>query len=199
MLAVATEFSLEAWRGGRPEPDAIFEARRERWHLQGVRPFNHPRLRLRQYAEWVSARPDWPERLRRMAERLRSAGILAAEAAGEGSGSVRSARKAANLTGLREHLADELCGGAVSGGRFDNMVCDGFLPLLAAHAGPELEPLWRNWFPGDAPADRAGLLRRLEVFGGAEKPSAHGPLQGLLGGMLARESRAAALPAGRGT
>ena len=186
MLAVATEYPLSAWRGGKLETVEIFEARRERWALQGVRPLNHPRLRLRQYAAWAAARPDWPERLREMTGVLKAA----AESAG-GESTTRVARKAARLTALRGRLADELCADAVTGSRFDNLVCDGFLPLLAADAvgdtGLGLEALWREWFAGDAPADRVRLLRRLDVFGGAAKPSAHGPLQGLLGWMLERE------------
>lgn len=58
MLAVATEYPLTSWRGGKLETEGIFEARRERWALQGVRPLNHPWLRLRQYAAWAAARPD---------------------------------------------------------------------------------------------------------------------------------------------
>ncbi len=189
MLAVATEFPLAAWRNEKLETTEIFEARRERWALQGVRPLNHPRLRLRQYAAWTLARPDWPERLRAIGGVLQSV----AESAGEGN-TTRGFRKAARLTALRARLADELCGGAVSGSRFDNLVCDGFLPLLAAGAGEaadsaglKLEALWCDWFAGDAPVDRMRLLRRLDVFSGAAKPSAHGPLQGLLGWILARE------------
>ncbi|MFA6286295.1 MAG: DUF2851 family protein [Opitutaceae bacterium] len=190
MLAVATEYPLAAWRDGKLETAEVFEVRRERWALQGVRPLNHPRLRLRQYAAWVMARPDWPERLQDLGGVLRSAAESAVASSGEGS-ATRATRRVARLTALRGRLADELCADAVAGSRFDNLVCDGFLPLLAADAvgdtGLVLEALWRDWFAGDAPADRARLLRHLEVFGGAAKPSAHGPLQGLLGWMLVRE------------
>ncbi len=184
MLGVATEHPLESWCGGKLDTAEVFELRRERWALQGVRPFNHPRLRLRQYAAWVSARPDWPERLEGLG------GVLAAAALTAGEGSDRRvARKAAGFTALRERLAGELCGDAVTGSRFDNLVCDGFLPLLAARDTGGLGSLWREWFAGDAPADRVKLLRRLDVFGGAAKPSAHGGVQGLLGWMLAHELR----------
>ncbi len=184
MLSVATEYPLESWRGGKLDTAEVFEGRRERWALQGVRPLNHPRLRLRQYAAWVASRPDWPERLEGLGGVLTAAGLTV----GEGS-DTRVARKAAELTSLRERLAGELCGDAVSGSRFDNLVCDGFLPLLAACDADGLESLWREWFAGDAPADRVKLLRRLDVFGGVAKPSAHGALQGLLGWMLTHESR----------
>jgi hypothetical protein len=184
MLGVATAHPLELWRGGKLDTAEVFEARRERWALQGVRPLNHPLLRLRQYAAWVAARPDWPERLEGIGGVLTAAALTA----GKG-GDTRAARKAAGLTALRERLAGELCGDAVSGSRFDNLVCDGFLPLLAARDAGGLESLWREWFAGDAPADRVRLLRRLDVFGGVAKPSAHGALQGLQGWMIERERR----------
>jgi len=190
MLAVATEYPLTAWRDGKLETAEVFEARRGRWLLQGVRPFNHPRLRLRQYGSWVAERPDWPERLKVLGSVLRSTAVSVGASAAEGS-TTRATRKAVKLTALRERLADELCADTVNGSRFDNLVCDGFLPLLAADAvgdtGFMLDALWRDWFAGDAPEDRMRLLRRLDVFCGAAKPSAHGPLQGLLGWMLARD------------
>jgi len=184
MLAVATEFPQAEWRNGQLSTDAIFEARRDRWSLQGVRPLNHPRLRLRQYADWMAARPDWTERLRATGAILQSAAAPAGEASG-----ARAARKAVHLKALRTRLAYELCGDVVTGSRFDNLVCDGFLPLLAAETGFPLAPLWRNWFAGDTPDARMRLLRKLGVFDGVKKPSSHGPLQGLLGWMLVGEQR----------
>lgn len=184
MLAVATEYPLASWSGGQLATDEIFESRRDRWSLQGVRPLNHPRLRLRQYAAWTAACPEWPGRLRELAGGLRAA----AEAVEEGA-STRLARKAARVAVLRRQLAHGICANGVTGSRFDNLVCDGWLPLLAADGAGDLklDALWRDWFAGDAPADRVRLLRRLGVFDGLAKPSAHGPLQGLLGWMLACE------------
>jgi hypothetical protein len=182
LLAVATEYPLAAWVSGGADPDRIFESRRERWSLRGVRPANHPRLRLRQYASWVVARPDWPERLQRLGDRLRPA-LTAAESLGE-EANTQAVRKAARLTAFREDCAEELCAGVVGGSRFDNLMCDGFLPLLAAKTGVEPAVLWTHWFTGDAPADLIGILRGLEVFGGTGRPAAHGPIQGLLGWMV---------------
>ncbi len=192
MLSVATEFPLGMWVGGQVDPEQIFETRRMQWSLQGVRPLNHPRLRLRQYAVWVAARPDWPERLKNLAGALKAAADKVAGAeetsclVGEGI-SVRAVRKAAQMKILRGQLLDGLCGGEVGGSRFENLVCDGFLPLLAAEANTVLRPLWYHWFAGDAPADRVRMLRGLGVFDGALQPAAHGPIQGLLGWMLAQE------------
>ena len=182
MLSAATELPLAEWAAGRVDPDQVFAGRRERWNLQGVRPLNHPRLRLRQYADWCAARPDWPERLRR------HAGLRALAPSSDGAGA-GAWRRSVALTALRTSLCDAVCAGTVGGGRWDNLVGDGFLPLLAAHEGLEFECAWRGWFAGDAPESIAGVLRALGAVGGRDRPLAQGPVQGLLGWILAGESQ----------
>ena len=192
MLSVATEFPLGIWADKCVEPEQIFEMRREQWSLQGMRPRNHPKLRLRQYASWVAARPDWPTRLKNLADILKVAAdkVAVAKEASCSVGeeiSVRAVRKVVQLKVLRKRLLDELCGGAVGGSRFENLVCDGFLPLVAAETDTVSQSLWWHWFAGDAPTDRVRILRGLGVFDGASQPASHGPIQGLLGWMLAQE------------
>lgn len=182
MLFVATASPLAEWANGRADPDRIFEGLHERWSLQGVRPLNHPRLRLRQYATWCRARPDWPERLRET-PLLRELVVIPTNT------TVGEWRRNVGLADKRARLQDEVCGGALSGSRLDNLVGDGFLPLLAAETGLELITGWSGWFAGDAPAAAVGVLRTLGVFDGRIRPIAQGPIQGLLGWMLARESR----------
>jgi hypothetical protein len=112
-------------------------------------------------------------------------------------------RRAHGFAALRKTFA-ALCGDAVGGTRLDNLVCDGFLPLLAARGGREREPLdglgalslsnglhglWYHWWPGDLPPRLARGLRELEVFSGRARPACHGAAQGLLGWWLERESR----------
>ena len=168
MLSVAATWPLVLWCGQRVEPAEVFAALSERWSLQGVRPLNHPRLRLAQYAQWCAARPDWP-------------GLLRAQAGPGGFGRSPS---------IREGLRETLCGGVVSGSRFDNLVGDGFLPLLAAETGCDLQTEWSAWYAGDAPDTVVRVLRGLGVLGGRTRPVAQGPIQGLLGWMLAREAQA---------
>jgi hypothetical protein len=90
----------------------------------------------------------------------------------------------------------------LSGSRLDNLAGDGFLPLLAAETGLNLEVAWTGWFAGDAPEAVVRVLRALGVFGGRDRPVSQGPVQGLLGWMLAYESHLQAQRAplhGRGT
>ncbi len=182
LLSVASALPLAGWGEGRVDPARVFEELAERWSLQGVRPLNHPRLRLQQYAAWCSARPDWPGRLRENA-RLRE---LAACSRTESL--VGDWRRTVRLKDRRVRLQDELCAGALSGSRLDNLVCDGFLPLLAAETDLDLKEVWSGWFAGDAPAAVVRVLRALGVFDGRTRPVAQGPIQGLLGWMLAHES-----------
>lgn len=181
MLSAATGRPLADWTGRRVDPDEVFATLAERWSLHGVRPLNHPRLRLRQYADWCAARPDWPARLR--ARAWPGAGA-------EGGGTVADWRRRAGLGALRVGLRDDICADAVGGNRFDNLVADGFLPLLAADAGRDLQAVWAAWHAGDAPEAVVKSLRGLGVFGGRDRPVSQGPIQGLLGWLWERDSAA---------
>ena len=187
MLRLASRWPLAAWRK-ETNADEIFATERDGWNLHGVRPANHPRTRVRQYAAWVRACGDWPEQLRALAARLPE--VLS-------ESETKLARRAHGLAALRKKIA-ALCGGAISGTRLDNVMCDGFLPLLAALSGSEpealswsnrLHGLWFHWWPGDLPPRIARSLRQLGEMAGRRRPASHGAAQGLLGWLLAHDSR----------
>jgi hypothetical protein len=186
MLKAAVRAPLAAWSGGAVDVGALFTAEAPAWSLQGVRPANHPRVRLGQYAAWTRARPDWPVRL------SRPAGELPDFRAEAGTPAVR---KRCGLPALRGRLADEITAGVVGGTRFDNLVCDGFLPLLAARVQRDFFLLWFHWFAGDLPPRLKAVLKSLGVFNGRSQPACHGLAQGLLGWMLARENGQSSLSA----
>jgi hypothetical protein len=161
--------------------DKALAAGESRWSVQGARPANHPRVRLRQYAAWTRERPDWPSRLEVLADALR-AGSGAADA------STVNFRRAFSLAKFRARLAREICAGVVGGTRLDNLVCDGFWPLLAARGADGFFAWWFHWPAGDLPPRVTGALRALGVFTHHEKPACHGFAQGMLGWLLAREN-----------
>lgn len=189
MLSVASRWALADWAAGRVSAEAAWAAESERWSVQGVRPANQPRTRLRQYEAWARALPDWPERWR-----LAGRALPPMPAVHEPTAAVR---RGGRLPELRTRLVRELCGDAVGGTRFDNLVCDAWLPLLAADGGPEAFGLWWHWFPGDEPAVMTSVLQAIGVFKPRAKPESHGPLQGLLGWWLAREQAESAAPGRR--
>jgi hypothetical protein len=181
MLRVAARWPLADWAGGGPVVAEALSSEADAWSVQGVRPANHPRVRLAQYAAWVHARRDWPARARDSARRLPLIEL-------DGTGT-REVRRTHRFTALRAELARELCGDAVGGTRFDNLVCDGLLPLIAAREPARLTGLWHHWFPGDLPPAVMRGLRQLALTDGKSQPASHGLAQGLLGWLLEREAK----------
>lgn len=192
MLRAAAEWPLAAWRSGRIDPEQVFQALRPAWALQGVRPANHPRERLRQYGAWVRQLPYWPQRLAGWA---RLVGSAAGDAAAQPTA---TARRALHFPSAWSTLLQAICGGIVAPPRGDNLVADGFLPLLAARE--EMDPAvafawWWHGYPGDLPEAVRRALRELGMGGGrGAPPAAIGPAQGLLGWLLERDSRRCGAP-----
>jgi len=181
MLATATAHALNEWSGAR-DVAAVFAERTGQWQLQGMRPANHPLGRLRQYQEWVRARPDWPERLRCLA--------LPAREGLAGQASTALFRKQHVMAGLRETWSRDIVDDVLGGSRLDTLVCDGFLPLLSSETGRDLFPLWFHWFLGDVPVEVREALGALGVAGTKPAPFCHGWAQGFLGWISEREARA---------
>ena len=229
MLTLAASHPLEAW-AERLDIGEIFAERAGQWELQGVRPANHPRLRLRQYQGWVSQHPDWPEVLRQlmlapdtprrgapplciegnqtsaaevpsMKRGARQGGVCRDAAKHETSTPVALVgldiasptavvRKQAGLSGWREKLGRQVLDNAIGGSRLDTLICDGFLPLLAAATGRDLLPVWFHWYLGDVPVEVRRALRETGIAGRGAPPFCHGLGQGILGWMLEHDVRA---------
>jgi len=181
MLAVAAQYPLAAWRDGLDLAE-VYGGSGALWQTQGVRPANHPRTRLRQYQTWTAARPDWPARLLQLADTW-PGGTLAPV-------STTRARQQLGLAKMREIFARDLVSGAVGGTRLDNLVCDGFLPLVAAQTGHDWSARWFHWFLGDVPAQVCVALPKLGVTGRGSGVLCHGWGQGLLAWILEQEARA---------
>ena len=167
MLQVAGAWPLSAWQGGRDVPSLAWDEGATRWTLRGVRPANHPLWRLQQYAAWVARVPDWPERL--WAFPWPTGGAV------DGGGGRR--RRGSGVSKLREAVRGAVAGGMLRGGRFDSLVCDAWLPLLAAR-GRDVAGLWFHWLPGElAPAVRSAMI----VARGSipRRPLCQGVAQGL--------------------
>lgn len=167
MVRVAEHHPLDAFR--QADPDAIF-AEESGWHLAGIRPNNHPRLRLRQYAAWAEQVPDWPERL---------ATILAAVRVVR-SPDTATARKENRLNDLRERIGEDVVGNAISGTRLDTLICDAFLPFAACRQENELFPLWFHWKGGDVPDALKAFLRASDILRQPAWPFSNGLHQATL-------------------
>jgi hypothetical protein len=185
MLATATVHPLGEWVRGL-DPVSLVAERREEWQMQGIRPANHPLRRLRQYQAWVRARPDWPEDLRRVVTNLRLENPTAA--------TTPRLRRQWTMPKLRERWAEEITAATLGGSRWDTMVCDGFLPLVAAETKSDLSPLWFHWFLGDMPDGLRKALGMLGLAGAPATPFCHGWAQGFLGWLAQREAGASRWP-----
>lgn len=184
MLRIAGRWPLSHWSECRVSADQALISERETWSAQGVRPANRPRVRLEQYCRWAAARRSWPTELLGTASTLLGQGMPRSAPIG----GTRDFRHASALCGLRARLGDVVCDRQVTGTRFDTLVCDAFLPLLAARTDPnDLEQLWLHWFPGDVPPLVRASLRELAVCDLPEHPVCHGLAQGLIDWIIERE------------
>jgi hypothetical protein len=177
MLRLATKFPLPHWSTGGLTVEALLAEEAGAWSLQGVRPANHPKIRLGQYLRWAQVSPDWPAALVGFAP-----GVPHVSA--EQNSSV--VRRECRLADLRRRLADTVIGGGVGGTRFETLIVDGLFPLLAAKQNLETElfGVWFHWLSGDLPPVVPKVWREL----GGRRPMANGPAQGLLGWWWAKES-----------
>lgn len=188
MLQVAGAWPLAAWRHCPDLPARIWvdDAVRSRWILHGVRPCNHPRIRLQQYAEWIARVPDWPDRL----WEFPWPEIPFVEEAST------QVRRRLGLGRLREAVRQAVGGNVMGSGRFDSVVCDAWLPLLAAR-GREVAGVWFHWFPGEiAPAARAAMLSLSP--GLLPAPLCQGMAQGIWALGLGQETDLQQAPIGEG-
>jgi len=185
LLAVAGRWPLENWgkRGGEVA-ELAWTAYADRWSRQGVRPANHPHERLRQYAQWVAVRPDWPQRWAEWAGRLPVVGLAEAVQTAQ-------VRRRHGWTALTARIAETVLGDEIGGTRFNTMMCDGLLPLLAAQVGGEanLSGVWHAWPVGDVPLKHTRLLRELGVVDRRARPLCHGVVQGLISWLLVADER----------
>ena len=181
MVATATAHPLREWVTGL-EPAALVDERKGEWQRQGSRPANHPLRRLQQYQAWVRARPGWPEILKGIAADKQELKTLPAN--------TPSARKQGKMPQLREGWTMELTAGVMGSARFDTLVCDGLLPLVAAETRTDLSALWFHWYLGDVPDGLRKALAMLGLAGHPHLPFCHGWAQGFLGWLTEREARA---------
>lgn len=174
MAAIADEWPLERLVKEQPTAEQLFEGHRGEWRLNGLRPANHPMLRLRQYLELVAASPRWPDAL--------ADGLEPPEREFDAASPTAAARKGLRLREREDSIATGLLHGSVGGTRLHTLVCDLFLPMAAARAAGwttadtvdtaaldalaapgSFYPLWHHWPVGDLPDGIAQILRVAEV------------------------------------
>ena len=172
MSSLALAHPLPEWREKQLDSDQLFAPREDRWKLAGIRPQNHPRLRLRQYLDMVDRRPDWPTLAQGLAFSL--------PLGGEGE-QTSSFRKQRLMPDRKRQLTAEVLGGVIPDGSANTWMVDGLFPLMAAETGRDLFGWWFHWFAGNAPDGLAPSLREIGVIGKGTAPLCNGWIQGALG------------------
>ncbi len=173
MADLALKFPIDHWRdvdGGFLENcrSAV------NWNLRGLRPGNHPRRRLEQYAAWMRHAPDWPDRLALALSSLPERHI------GREDTDTRASRRNTELREWREEMRLKLCGQVVASPRWDTLWVDGFLPLAAARwQEASFYPFWYHWWAGDFP-DRLRQFIQVSQLLSPTSPCCNGIQQGAL-------------------
>lgn len=168
MARLALSYTIEDFVSGRADAEALFTEEQVQWRLSGLRPANHPRVRLKQYTEICRTHPDWPERLEAV---LSGCAVKDAERTGA------AFRKQHGLPELTERIAQEVFSGVISAKRLNTLVCDALLPLAQAAGWTEAEAYWLHWPAGDAPERLHAFLKQAQVIDRAE-PFSNGQVQG---------------------
>lgn len=122
-----------------PDINQVFDSQAGRWKLQGIRPANHPKKRLLQYAEVCRGQPNWPKKMADCFGDIQQ--MEAVDTAGY--------RKLADLQGLRESVSSGVFSQHIASSRLNTMLCDALLPLAHAAGICDLENHWMHWYPGD--------------------------------------------------
>jgi len=168
MSRLALSYTIEDFASGHASAEALFEEERAYWRLSGLRPANHPKHRLAQYAAICQANPDWPERLQRAWATLKT---------GDASLSGATFRKACGMPALVDRISKEVFADTISAKRLNTLICDALLPLAQAAGMNEASVYWLQWPAGDAPDALYRFLKQTQMIDRTE-PFSNGQLQG---------------------
>ena len=169
MARLALEYPLEAMQGGSAEE--LFQRVQKDWKLSGVRPANHPRLRLQQYLTVLEAAPAWPEQIETAMRNL--------PAGSQGLGT-SSLRREAELSKWCARVRESVFGNQLGESRFHTLMIDALLPLAEVAGVLHAEAYWQHWYVGDVPVALKNFLKLVEATSRLQ-PNTNGLTQGALG------------------
>lgn len=156
MTNLSIRFPLKVMLQSAFTPEALFETQDD-WKLTGIRPANHPLLRLKQYLILLKRNPKWTYMLKIF---FNQAVFSTVE---ESEGGTAIFRRQKKLHSLKNTLKYEILSGAFSGTRLDTLICDAFLPLGQILNNEDLFPFWFHWFAGDVPDALSSFQKSIQV------------------------------------
>jgi hypothetical protein len=174
MRNLAMHHPLDTWRYTHLE--LLYSEQESNWCLSGVRPFNHPRTRLRQYMELNSFEVSYPlEWLQLQIPEMERRGP---------SVSIAENRKKMGVKQLREEFGTRAFRGIFGGNRLDTLIHNVLLPYLSAKTGSDYYLYWFYWYAGDYPAKVKRINDRLISEEAKEIKNCNGIVQSVLQTLL---------------
>ena len=137
MARIALKYPTQSWLTGL-ETNAVYSSQKD-WKLRGCRPFNHPKKRLKQYAQLIENCPNWMESLKNMDFKSDS---LQRELSDFN-------RKNLNLKRLEKEFTQEVLGGNFGGTRVHTLMIDACLPYGRFIMIWMFFDFWFHWTAGD--------------------------------------------------
>lgn len=168
MRRLSETHSLDQWLKYRDE--TFYEEQKSNWCLSGVRPANHPRLRLQQYRKLLQAYPYYMDQWFMLELPMQDSLIQ----------STSVFRKMHRVPYLRQYMGSAAFAGVFSGSRLDTLIIDVLLPYLSAQKQEPYFALWYNWFSGDIPRPVDHLMRFFGIYDSREYPRCNGLAQAAL-------------------
>lgn len=168
MARLSQLFPINEWSRHNVEPREAFDSIHD-WKLRGIRPANHPQLRLEQYQQLWKKNPLWCESL--LETNLQ-----------ESENAKSTNRKGLKLSNLNQKWKQEILSGVWGGTRVHTLWIDACLPILAEIHQRDYFATWFHWYAGDFPRTLNVIAREAKIAGHCSKiPFSNGSLQGILG------------------
>ena len=168
MARVSQLFPINEWSSNKVEPREALDSIHN-WKMRGIRPANHPQLRLQQYHQLWEKNPLWCESL------------LAMNIKDSENAKITN-RKRLKLSNLNREWKEEILRGVWAGTRVNTLWIDACLPILAEIHQRDYFATWFHWYAGDFPRSLYEIARKAKIAGHSYKiPFSNGSLQGILG------------------
>lgn len=168
MFALANQFPSKEWKSDEFSVDLVYSSFAEEWKTQGLRPANHPKLRLEQYLGLYQKSPHW--------QNLISKFIIRDISYGEKNFILKPLsewRRELEIAKNRECLVG-IMASQWTGGFLDTLVVDVILPTLSAIREIDYFPQWFSWYSGNFPEKWKSEIAEAEIVSGVSYPHANG-------------------------
>ena len=166
MTQLAQAFPPAYWEGGESKPTEVFDSVRD-WKMRGLRPANHPHLRLEQYARLWKQNPNWIKSILQMK-------------IPEPNKEREDNRKSLGLAKLNTEWTNHVMGGVWGGSRINTLWIDACLPLLSEINQVDYFTTWFFWYAGDFPKVIHEISQQAKIAGHSKhSPFSNGTLQGV--------------------